>query len=341
MQTFYFSGNNRQRGLGLWGMTEKISLKNLTKRFGPILAVDDISLSVAGGEVLGFLGPNGAGKSTTMRMLTGFIEPTSGTAEVCGLDVARHPVEIKRRIGYLPEGAPTYGDMTAESYLGFIAEIRGFNGPEKRRRIDAAIDKVDLKDVTRQPIDTLSKGFKRRVGLAQAMLHDPEILIMDEPTDGLDPNQKHQVRTLIREMSKDRAIIISTHILEEVEAVCSRAVIIAKGRILADGTPQDLLTQAPNHNPVVITVDDADPESFRNDLLSIAGVATVEDLPVQDARNGTSRLRAMPTDGKAIAGNIEKLLRGKNTPVHEMFIERGALDDVFRKITAPEDYANA
>jgi ABC-2 type transport system ATP-binding protein len=322
-------------------MTEKISLKNLTKRFGSILAVDDISLSVTGGEVLGFLGPNGAGKSTTMRMVTGFIEPTSGTAEVCGLDVTRHPVETKRRIGYLPEGAPTYGDMTAESYLGFIAEIRGFDGAEKRRRVDAAIDKVDLQEVTRQPIDTLSKGFKRRVGLAQALLHDPEVLIMDEPTDGLDPNQKHQVRTLIREMSRDKAIIISTHILEEVEAVCSRAIIIAHGRILADGTPQSLLAQAPNHNAVVITVDDADAESFRIDLLSVTGVTAVENIPIQGEANGTSRLRALPAGGATIAGDIEEMLRGKNTPVHEMFIERGALDDVFRKITAPEDFADA
>ena len=322
-------------------MTKKISLKNLTKRFGSILAVDDISLSVSGGEVLGFLGPNGAGKSTTMRMVTGFIEPTSGTAEVCGMDVTRHPVESKRRIGYLPEGAPTYGDMTAESYLGFIAEIRGLDGAEKRRRIDAVIDNVDLSDVIRQPIDTLSKGFKRRVGLAQAMLHDPEILIMDEPTDGLDPNQKHQVRTLIREMSRDKAIIISTHILEEVEAVCSRAVIIARGRLLADGRPQDLLTQAPNHNAVVITVDNAIAENLRRDLEAVAGVAGVEDVPSLGDANGTSRLRAVPAGGAAIAEDIGEMLRGKNTPVREMYVERGALYDVFRKITAPEDFADA
>ena len=322
-------------------MTKKISLKNLTKRFGSILAVDDISLSVSGGEVLGFLGPNGAGKSTTMRMVTGFIEPTSGTAEVCGMDVTRHPVESKRRIGYLPEGAPTYGDMTAESYLGFIAEIRGLDGAEKRHRVDTVIDNVDLSDVIRQPIDTLSKGFKRRVGLAQAMLHDPEILIMDEPTDGLDPNQKHQVRTLIREMSRDKAIIISTHILEEVEAVCSRAVIIAHGRLLADGRPQGLLTQAPNHNAVVITVDNAIAKNLRRDLEAVAGVAGVEDVPSLGDANGTSRLRAVPAGGAAIAEDIGEMLRGKNTPVREMYVERGALYDVFRKITAPEDFADA
>ncbi len=226
-------------------MAEMIALKALTKRFGPLVAVDGISLTVADGEVLGFLGPNGAGKSTTMRMVTGFIEPTSGTAEVAGLDVTRHPVEIKRRIGYLPEGAPTYGDMTPGSYLGFIAEIRGFDGADKRRRIDAVVEKVELASVIRQPIETLSKGFKRRVGLAQAMLHDPDVLIMDEPTDGLDPNQKQQVRSLIREMSEQKAIVISTHILEEVEAVCTRAIIIAHGRLLADGTPDELVARPP------------------------------------------------------------------------------------------------
>ena len=322
-------------------MTEKISLKNLTKRFGSILAVDDISLSVTGGEVLGFLGPNGAGKSTTMRMVTGFIEPTSGTAEVCGLDVTRHPVETKRRIGYLPEGAPTYGDMTAESYLGFIAEIRGFDGAEKRRRVDTVVDKVDIRGVLRQPIDTLSKGFKRRVGLAQAMLHDPEILIMDEPTDGLDPNQKHQVRSLIREMSRDKAIIISTHILEEVEAVCSRAVIIARGRLLANGTPRDLLAQAPNHNAVLITVDAAVADGLSRDLKTVAGVTAVEDVAFAGEANGARRLRARPANGAAIADAIGEMLRSTNTPVRELFVERGTLDDVFRKITALENFADA
>jgi len=322
-------------------MTEKISLKNLTKRFGPILAVDDLSLSLGSGEVLGFLGPNGAGKSTTMRMVTGFIEPTSGHVEVCGMDVTRHPVETKRRIGYLPEGAPTYGDMTPESYLGFIAEIRGFDGAEKRRRVDSVVDKVDIRGVTRQPIDTLSKGFKRRVGLAQAMLHDPEILIMDEPTDGLDPNQKHQVRSLIREMSQDRAIIISTHILEEVEAVCSRAIIIAHGRLLADGTPADLLAQAQNHNAVLITVDAAAADNLRRNLESVSGVTAVEDVSFVGETNGVRRLRAQAAGGATIADAVGEMLRATNTPVRELFVERGALDDVFRKITAPEDFADA
>jgi ABC-2 type transport system ATP-binding protein len=311
-------------------MAEKIALNGLTKRFGPILAVDNISLSVAAGEVLGFLGPNGAGKSTTMRMLTGFIDPTSGTAEICGMDVTRHPVEIKRRIGYLPEGAPTYGDMTPESYLGFIAEIRGFGGPEIRRRIEAVTEKVDIGSVLRQPIDTLSKGFKRRVGLAQAMLHDPEILIMDEPTDGLDPNQKHQVRKLIREMSADKAIIISTHILEEVEAVCSRAVIIAHGRLLADGTPEELLSRAPDHNAVMITVDADKADAVRKTL---EGLDAVKNTSAEKAANGATRLVIRPKQGKLIADEVSQLLRSKKIPVKEMFVQRGSLDDVFRKIT--------
>lgn len=323
-------------------MTEKISLKKLTKRFGTILAVNDISMSVGSGEVLGFLGPNGAGKSTTMRMITGFIEPTSGTVEVLGMNVSHSPVEVKRCIGYLPEGAPTYGDMTAISYLGFIAEIRGFFGAEKHRRIDAVIDNVNIKDIINQPIDTLSKGFKRRLGLAQSLLHDPEILIMDEPTDGLDPNQKHQVRSLIREMSKDKAIIISTHILEEVEAVCSRAVIIAKGQLLADGTPQGLLTQATNHNAVVIAIDKVVVnDELYDSINSISGVSRIENLPSVSEEKEICRIRAMPKNGKSIAKDIREVLRGKNIPVHEMFVERGTLDDVFRKITAPEDFTNA
>ncbi len=323
-------------------MTEKISLKRLTKRFGTNFAVNDISMSVSSGEVLGFLGPNGAGKSTTMRMITGFIEPTSGSVEVLGMNVSHSPVDVKRCIGYLPEGAPTYGDMTALSYLSFIAEIRGFFGSEKRYRVDTVIDNVNIKDIINQPIDTLSKGFKRRLGLAQSLLHDPEILIMDEPTDGLDPNQKHQVRSLIREMSKDKAIIISTHILEEVEAVCSRAVIIAKGQLLADDTPQGLLAQASNHNAVVIALDKVIvKDEFCESIKAIPGVASLEYLQSTTEEKEICRIRAIPESGKSIAKDIREVLRSKNILAHEMFVESGTLDDVFRKITAPEDFANA
>lgn len=222
-----------------------INVKSLDKRFGPIHAVRNVSFSVSRGEVLGFLGPNGAGKSTTMKMITGFLEPSGGTVEVCGADVLTDPIGVKRKIGYLPEGAPCYGEMTVLNFLHFIAEIRGLKGDAKQQRINDAIEKINLGSVMHQTIETLSKGFKRRVGVAQAILHDPEVLIMDEPTDGLDPNQKHEVRELITAMSTEKAIVISTHIMEEVDAVCSRAIIIASGQLLFDGTPKELLERSP------------------------------------------------------------------------------------------------
>ena len=221
-----------------------IEVQGLDKRFGPIHAVRDVSFSVRHGEVLGFLGPNGAGKSTTMKMITGFLEPTDGTVLVNGHDVKTDPISVKSAIGYLPEGAPAYGEMTVVRFLEFVAEIRGYSGAEKQQRIDRVIDLVHLDSVLEQTVETLSKGFKRRVGVAQALLHDPDVLIMDEPTDGLDPNQKHEVRSLIKEMAENKAIVISTHILEEVDAVCSRAIIIAAGQILFDGTPAELRAQS-------------------------------------------------------------------------------------------------
>jgi len=222
-----------------------IEIQHLSKNFGPLQAVDDISFSVGRGEVLGFLGPNGAGKSTTMKMVTGFLTPTSGTVSVCGHDIGTDPLAAKKSLGYLPEGAPAYPDMTPAGFLEFIAAIRGLEGSARAARIAEVVRLVHLEGVLHQRIETLSKGFKRRVGLAQAILHDPEVLVLDEPTDGLDPNQKHEVRTLIRQMSKDKAIVLSTHILEEVEAVCTRAIIIARGRVLFDGTPSDLAKEGP------------------------------------------------------------------------------------------------
>ncbi len=232
-----------------------VEVKSLNKEFGPIYAVRDISFDVAYGEVLGFLGPNGAGKSTTMKMITGFLEPTSGTVIVNGHDVLKEPIQVKTVIGYLPEGAPVYGEMTVRRFLGFIADVRGIKGGEKNRRIDRVIETIHLEDVVDQTIETLSKGYKRRVGLAQAILHDPKVLIMDEPTDGLDPNQKHEVRALIRDMAKDTAIVISTHILEEVSTVCSRAIVITRGQVLFDGTPDELSAKSKSRN-----ID----EAFRN-----------------------------------------------------------------------------
>ena len=217
-----------------------IKVENLTKAFGAKIAVDNLSFEVNKGEVLGFLGPNGSGKTTTMRMITGFIPPTSGKVSVCGFDMLEDPISGKRRIGYLPESAPSYQEMTVRSFLNFAAEIRGFRGEERKRAVHRAVETCFLESVFNQTIDTLSKGFRHRTCFAQAIIHDPEVLVMDEPTDGLDPNQKHEARTLIRRMGENKAIILSTHILEEAEAVCTRAIIIDRGRIVANGTPQEL-----------------------------------------------------------------------------------------------------
>ncbi len=222
-----------------------IEVERLSKRFGERFAVDQLSFIVKPGEVLGFLGPNGAGKSTTMKMLTGFLTPTAGTARMNGYDIQKQPLDAKRQLGYLPEGAPSYGDMTVIQFLRFIADIRYLYGANRRTRLDQIIHDIHLETVLNQPIDTLSKGFRRRVGLAQAILHDPNVLILDEPTDGLDPNQKYEVRRLIQGMAKDKIIVISTHILEEVEAVCTRAMIIAHGRLLVDDTPEGLMSRSP------------------------------------------------------------------------------------------------
>ena len=226
-------------------MSDRIVARGLVKRFGRIEAVRGIDLTVPAGQVLGFLGPNGAGKSTTMRMITGFLEPTAGTVELCGVDLASRPVEAKRTFGYLPEGAPAYPEMTVEEFLRFAASVRGYRGAELSERVERAIARVNLGSVRRQSFETLSKGYKRRTGLAQAILHDPPILILDEPTDGLDPNQKHEVRQLIRELGGERAVVLSTHILEEVEAVCTRAIVINKGQIVFDGTPSEMEGRAP------------------------------------------------------------------------------------------------
>ena len=309
-------------------MDAMIDVRRLQRRFGPILAVDDVTFTVARGEVLGFLGPNGAGKSTTMKMITGFLAPTSGTAIVCGADIVAAPIAAKRRIGYLPEGAPCYPDMTTASFLRFIARIRGFDGAEAHRRIDLAVERTALHSVLAQPIETLSKGYKRRVGLAQALLHDPEVLILDEPTDGLDPNQKHEVRALINALAAEKAIVISTHLLDEVDAVCTRAIIIARGRILADGTPTELEARSRHHNAVRLSLagDGLDAVAALMRLPDVLSVEAVED------EEGPG-LMIFPRDGRSIVAEVSDLVRAARWPMTALRVERGRLDDVFRVIT--------
>jgi ABC-2 type transport system ATP-binding protein len=311
-------------------MTVLIEAVGLQKQFGDIKAVDGISLKVTKGEVLGFLGPNGAGKSTTMKMITGFLEPDAGRASICGVDVFDSPKKAKALFGYVPEGAPAYGEMTPRAFLSFIAEIRGYRGANIASRVAHAVERAGLEPVIDQMIDTLSKGYKRRVGLAQAILHDPPVLIMDEPTDGLDPNQKHHVRRLITEMAADKAIIISTHILEEVEAVCSRAIVINKGKIVADGTADDLMQRMHYHGAVSLKVvaDRADAA-----IRILSGASLVASVETVGKPNGHLQLRAIPHKKTMSAAEIAALLRAQNIPVDELYVERGRLDDVFRQIT--------
>jgi ABC-2 type transport system ATP-binding protein len=309
-----------------------IEIKNLSKHFGPIQAVNNVSFSVARGEVLGFLGPNGAGKSTTMKMITGFLPPSSGTAVVCGHDVVENPLQVKSSIGYLPEGAPLYPDMTPSSFLSFIAEVRGLSGAEKEQRIQSAVGQVNLQGVMEQRIETLSKGFKRRVGLAQAILHDPPVLILDEPTDGLDPNQKHEVRGLIKNMAKNKAIVLSTHILEEVEAVCSRVIIISEGRVLIDEKPDVLLARSRLHNAVSLSVQSAASERVLVELNRMETIQSVEKLEQAD---GLVCFRVYPRNGKPILAEISERLRGANWQINDLRVETGRLDEVFRDLTQP------
>jgi ABC-2 type transport system ATP-binding protein len=235
-------------------MSARVVIKNVSKNFGSFVAVDGVSFSVDKGEILGFIGPNGAGKSTTMRMVTGYIAPSAGSISVCGHDVVEASLEAKRCLGYLPEGGPLYNDMTPADFLHFIGEVRGLESQKIKERFDYVVSKLHLERVLYQSIDTLSKGFKRRVALAQAILHDPEVLVLDEPTDGLDPNQKYEVQQLITSMAEEKAVIISTHILEEVEAICSRAVIISQGKIVEEGAPDKIASRAPEHNAVYMRI---------------------------------------------------------------------------------------
>ena len=303
----------------------------LSKQFGQFQAVDEISFEVQRGEVVGFLGPNGAGKSTTMKMLTCYLPPTSGNAEVNGFSIYSQTLQVQEQIGYLPESAPSYNEMQVEEFLSFIGEVRGYTGAELRRRVGRVLELTSLQEARKQIIDTLSKGFRQRTCLAQALIHDPPVLILDEPTDGLDPNQKHEVRELIRRMSEERTILISTHILEEVEAVCSRALIISEGRLVGLGTPDELLSQSIYRNAITLSVSGVNTEKLLEDLNGLEEVYSVERL--EDMPNGAITVRVFPKERESISSELEKFLKKKKMSIEQFFVERGRLDEVFRKLT--------
>jgi ABC-2 type transport system ATP-binding protein len=306
-----------------------IETEKLTRCYGSLTAVDALSIRVEPGQVLGLLGPNGAGKSTAMRMVAGFLVPTSGTAKVCGHDVSREPLKAKRALGYLPEGAPSYGELTVREFLQFIMRMRRLQPDLAYRRFDEVVQRLQLEEVLGLCIDTLSKGLRRRVGLAQAILHDPPVLMLDEPTDGLDPNQKHAVRQLIDVMARERTILISTHLLEEVHALCNRVVIIARGKLLADATPAELEQRSRYHGAVSFS---APGSGMSQEMLGrLPQVASIEVDPLD------GRITVFPKPGERILEPVERLLRDQGLEVSEIQLERGRLDEVFRQITTREE----
>jgi ABC-2 type transport system ATP-binding protein len=309
-----------------------VEATDLVKRFGSLTAVDGISFAVERGEVVGFLGPNGAGKSTAMRIISGFLAPTSGSAAIDGHDSHTDPIAARKKLGYLPEGAPAYGDMSVGAFLTFVAEMHGLSKAEANDRLADLVDRVDLADVWNQRIEQLSKGFKRRVGIAQALVHDPDALILDEPTDGLDPIQKYEMRDLIRSIAPKKAIIISTHILEEVEAVCTRAIIIAKGRLLADATPSELLAaRAPAVVTLALTLATAEPQQAIDIITKHPGVGRVE---IAQRLNGVTRLAIETAAKRPQPADLAAILGSSNIVVTEYYARQATLDDVFREIAA-------
>lgn len=308
-----------------------IESQSLCRKFGDYTAVSDLSFSAKKGEVLGFLGPNGAGKSTTMKMLTCFLTPSSGTAKVAGFDVLENPLEVQKRIGYLPENAPLYGEMTVFDFLKFISEVRGLSPLKFKERFDIVVEQTSLQGVVGQRIETLSKGYKRRVGLAQSIIHDPEVLILDEPTDGLDPNQKHEVRKLIHGMSKEKCIIVSTHILEEVDAICSRAVIISKGKIVADGTPVELKRKSSGKGSIVFDFQSNEVSLKASQVLS--GISSIAKIDLDD-----SRIKLQPKVSKieAMKDGLQ-VLSSNNIEILDAYSEEAQLDEVFRSVTTSDN----
>lgn len=304
-----------------------IKAQGLVRDFGRRRAVDGVSFEVDKGTVLGFLGPNGAGKTTTIRMVAGFLPPTSGMVEVKGINVAADPVSAQKNIGYMPETTPLYEDMTVSGFLRFIAEVRGFSGKEREVRVDRAIERCFLQPVAGQTIDTLSKGYRQRTCLAQALLHDPDILLLDEPTEGLDPNQKQVVRNMIREMASERVVMLSTHVLEEVEAICTRAIIISAGKVVADDTPAALKTRSTHYNAVTLSAEGEGIVPALENLPNIGKIETLDD----------GKIIAFPNSGKSIAADILGAAKQNNWTISDIKVDEGRLDDVFRQITTTED----
>lgn len=310
-----------------------IETKHLVRKFGHRMAVDDVSFSVAPGTILGFLGPNGAGKTTTIRMIAGSLPPTSGTAQICGIDVQMNPVAAQKKIGYMPESTPLYHEMTVFEFLKLIAEIRGFRGRERGAKADATIERCFLQPVRNQPIETLSKGYRQRTCLAQAILHDPPILLLDEPTEGLDPNQKKIVRDMLREMSANKVILQSTHVLEEVNAVCNRVIIISGGKLLADDTPQGLKKKSPSYNSVRLQTN-GDSKAARKEVMQLANVRHAKIVREDSDR---FEIEIFPKDGDVIAPSVMALAQDKGWPVRSFETDTGRLDEIFRTITTTED----
>jgi ABC-2 type transport system ATP-binding protein len=309
-----------------------ISVNQLCKRFGEHVVVDDLSFSVNPGDIVGFLGPNGAGKSTTMKMITGFLPATSGSISVAGQEVTTESINTRRLIGYLPEGAPAYAEMTVYQFLVFIAQAREIPKSKRSQAIEDVVSKVSLQDVLYKQIDTLSKGFKRRVGIAQALIHDPQILILDEPTDGLDPNQKKQVRELIANLAKEKIVIISTHILEEVTAVCNRAIIIAQGKKRFDDTPTALQALSRYHNAISLTL------SYMADISGLLEIEGVADLAHDPQHN---RITVFSEQGQSILQEVSNFIQRNKLPVETLSVEQGRLDEVFTELTSAPKEATA
>ena len=310
-----------------------IEVVEISRNFGKFQAVNNVSFQVQKSEVLGFLGPNGAGKSTTMKMLTGYLQPSSGDALICGHSVTKQSLKARAKIGYLPESAPSYGEMQVEEFLRFAGKVRGLTGEKLNSQIEKVLEDTSLQTVRKQLIETLSKGYRQRTCLAQSLLHDPPVLLLDEPTDGLDPNQKFEVRKLISQLKEDRTILVSTHILEEVEAICTRAIILSEGKIVGDGTPEELLSKSVYHNAINLKISVKPNQNVQQILL---GIPSIERVEIQSFNHQTLSLVILAKQGKPILEEVKECLDQNNVKIVEMYVEKGRLDEVFRQMTVVE-----